>query len=359
MEEFHFSILRISVCQLLKASGFDKCKPLVVNAVTDLYIQYLGLMLARCQKFALARTNLGEVASEDVLQAMMELQLIKPSSFETVLDTQDQHPKLQASRRVQQNNYNTKSMELFVQWLQFSDQFSLAQKLSQVPKNFLLTLIEKRALSESNETDQDRKRRKLKEKQDFYNQFKVGGTDNKDDDEEEEELRREDQLLWLLYLAEKDLKLGNSIKYLGTALEDDLVNLQSNKKYHPVEKDNENRFFVHLEALDKQNHLVLGVDEQAAEADERIEVPEKLASVLPYNVKYPDTLTNDDLSQYEVVDADEEFVRDVELAEVTGQLDLPDAANLDLPAVPTPDTHELSEFGTPDIGGLEGGDAQV
>ena len=44
-ESFYFALLRISIAQILKANGFDKCKPSTLNVMTDLYLQTFQMPL--------------------------------------------------------------------------------------------------------------------------------------------------------------------------------------------------------------------------------------------------------------------------------------------------------------------------
>lgn len=281
-------------------------------------------------KYSLLRTNGGQINIQDILEAMLDVQLIKPSSFESILDPHDQFPTIQTPRRVQHNNYNTKSIESFVDWLKYSDQFRLSQKLSSVPNNLLFNLIDKRKIDDSNETDQQRKKRRLKEKQDFYNQFKFGADENgrisekrpasyndeevsgKKNSIDDEALTDDDKLSWLTYLAEKDLKLDNNLKFLNTILQDELLKIQNNKKYHPdpkdVEADQQTKFHNHLSNLNKHDHVVLNIEDyiedkeehqgQEHEEKEAVLPSKKLMEVLPYNVKYDSGLLDDDLEQY-------------------------------------------------------------
>lgn len=281
-------------------------------------------------KYSLIRTNGGQINIQDILGAMLDVQLIKPSSFESILDPHDQFPTIQTPRRVQHNNYNTKSIESFVDWLKYSDQFRLSQKLSSVPNNLLFNLIDKRKIDDSNETDQQRKKRRLKEKQDFYNQFKFGADENGRISEkrpasyneeevsgkkysiDDEALTDDDKLSWLTYLAEKDLKLDNNLKFLNTILQDELLKIQNNKKYHPdpkdVEADQQTKFHNHLSNLNKHDHVVLNIEDyiedkeehqgQEHEEKEVVLPSKKLMEVLPYNVKYDSGLLDDDLEQY-------------------------------------------------------------
>lgn len=303
-ESFFFALLRISVAQILKASGFDKCKPLVLNAVTDLYIKHLQLVLSSAKKFSQARTNCtNKMGAEDLVQALLDVQLIKPLSFESVLDPHD-------SAKPPQLEYNTKSLESFVKWLKYSDSYRLSKRLSEVPTPLIRNLIEKRKIDTSTETDQDRKKRRLKERQEYYNQLKQGeeSTQRMDgfnavEDFEEDEITSNDKLTWLSYLAEKDLKLGHNLKFLNTCIQDSLMDIQKNSKYHPTSKDSEGgyqSFQDHVHNLNKNDHILIHIQE-AEELEEGMTtiIPSaQLKSALPYNIRYNDALVSDDLDQY-------------------------------------------------------------
>lgn len=304
-ESLYFSLLRISVAQMLKASGFDKCKPLVLNTVTDLYIRHLELILNSAKKFAIARSNCtNEILAQDLLQAFMDVQFLKPLSFESCLDPRD-------SSTAPTAEYNTKSVESFKRWLQYSDSYRTSKKLSEVPISMIHNLIDKRKVDTSSETDQERKKRRLRERQEYYNQLKQGDENfQRDmgrlvDDFEEDEITSDDKLSWLTYMAEKDLKLGHNFKFVNTTIQDSLIPLQKNKKFHPPSKNGEDSyrsFQNHLRNSNKYDHVVIQIQE-LADADGSEKTPivlpsSQLKNALPYNVKYPDSLMNDDLELY-------------------------------------------------------------
>ncbi|ODV67655.1 hypothetical protein HYPBUDRAFT_122280 [Hyphopichia burtonii NRRL Y-1933] len=319
-ESFHFSILRISICQMLKSSGFDKCQPSIVNILTDIYIRYLTTLLKKSIKYSIIRQQSNQIQIQDILQSMIDIEFIKPSSFESALDIQDDYPKFETSRKIQHQNYNTKSIESFVDWLKYSDNFRISKKLVEVPENLLINLIEKRKIDESNETDQERKKRKLKERQEFYNQFKVGDISGKRpvglieqhepsliQEDETIELTKEDKLSWLIYLTEKDLKFGHNLKYLNTNLSNYLLEIQKNGKYHPNSKDlttNYQFYLKNLKNLNKFDYVIDNLKEYYDEIEDEINEEDKLLPSkelemnLPYNIKYNSELLNDNLDQY-------------------------------------------------------------
>lgn len=301
-DSFYFSLLRISVAQILKASGFDKCKPLVLNTVTELYIKHLELVLSKAKKFALTRSNCtNEMLPQDLTQALLDVQLIKPLSFESILDPRDNAIEPEAE-------YNTKSLESLVRWLRYGDSYSLSKRLSEVPTALIHNLAEKRKIDISAETDQERKKRRLRERQEYYNQFKHGeensqGFDRLVDDIDDDEITSNDKLSWLAYLAEKDLKLGHNLKFANTCILNTVMSVHKNQKFHPPSKNGEDSYQVlqnHLHNYNKNDYLVLHIQD-ADDKDENgisLQPSAQLKEFLPYNVKYSDALLNDDIQQY-------------------------------------------------------------
>lgn len=273
MDTFFFSLLRISIAQVLKAAGFDKCRPLTLDTVTDLYIHHLQLVAASAQKFAVSRTgHANQIESPDVLQALFDVRMLGPLLLELLLGTRECEPGVETSTRL---------VELFVKWVQLSDHFALSRKLSEVPKALIRNLIEKRQIDTA-EADQDKKKRRLRERQEFYNLL---GRDA-DDEEVLEELS------WLAYVAEKDLKLGHAYKFRHTALENSLSDYQKNAKLQP-------------EQPVAGDHVVLLVQEAPLAA-----TAERLESYLPYKVAYLDVVLNDDYGQTEEDQREQESIQE-------------------------------------------------
>ncbi|CAL9734375.1 transcription initiation factor TFIID subunit 3 [Monosporozyma servazzii] len=102
-DDFYFSLLRVSMLQLLKSIGFDKSKPSTVDIFTDLYVKWLELMLKDVNKLAMARQS-GEtddnnnIALQDITQAMINLGQIKPVDL---LDIYDENPNLPSDQGLQ------------------------------------------------------------------------------------------------------------------------------------------------------------------------------------------------------------------------------------------------------------------
>lgn len=297
-ESFHFALLRISIAQILKSSGFDKCKPSILNILTDIYIQYFKLLLSRTLKFSNQRVNSNEIGVQDVTQAMLDIGLIKPYTFENFLDAYDipKHQNYSDKESNMHKEYNTKSMNSFVGWLKYSDSFVTSQKLSEIPPEYIKNLIDKRKLDDSTETDQDKKKRKLREKQEFYNHFKTNTSGDIPNEENDEEISKQDQLSWLEYLAEKDLKLGHDLKFLATTLEPQLISLQNNERLHPILKSKRQQMLQHISNVNKNDHILLNLEQEDEES--AVTPSSDLLKALPYNIKYDKNLLSDDLDMY-------------------------------------------------------------
>lgn len=296
-DSFFFSVLRISVAQILKSSGFDKCKPLVLDAITGLYIKHLELVLSRAKKFAITRSNCtNEMLPQDLTQALLDVLLIKPLAH----DEDDQ--------KGPEHEDNTKSLDSFVRWLQYSDSFRLSKKLNEVPTALIHNLVEKRKVDISAETDQERKKRRLRERQEYYNQFKHGETSvpgfgRLTEDFDEDEITSNEKLSWLTYLAEKDLKLGHNLKFANTCIQDAVVSAYRNTKFHPPSKNGETSLQVlqsHLYSYNKNDYMVLHIQEADEKEDGTggVQPSTAVLDILPYNVKYSRALLSDDMEQY-------------------------------------------------------------
>ena len=99
-DEFYFSLLRISMLQLLKSIGFDKSKPSTVDIFTDLYIKWFELMLKEINKLSMARQSSetdddNNIALQDIAQAMINLGQIKPVD---ILNIYDENPSLPSDK---------------------------------------------------------------------------------------------------------------------------------------------------------------------------------------------------------------------------------------------------------------------
>jgi len=281
-DSFHFALLRISISQILKASGFDKCKPSTLNIVTDLYIQYFTKLVRECMKCSRLRNHSNVVEVQDLTQGLIFTGSIIPQYY-----TQSDHP-------ARGYNYNTKSFESFVNWVKYSDSFAVSRKLNDLPTSLITNLIEKRKLDlNDGETDQEKKKRKYKERQEFYNQLKLNdGNDDHDpnhDDDDDDMVTDNDKLKWLNYLIEKDLKLGHNLKFLNTSLQREYEKFNTNPKFHPQANNNDK----HDQQYHKNDHIVLSIEVENDEEQEVIRPSQKLVDALPYNVKYDEYLLQD------------------------------------------------------------------
>lgn len=311
-DSFNFMLLRISIAQILKASGFDKCKPSTLNIITDLYIQYFTKLIKTCLKCSQLRTRSNNVELQDITQALILIGSIKPNNILQLFDD-----------TFEESKYNTKSMDSFVNWPLYNENFQTAKRLNELLDAYIKNLIEKRKLDlNDGETDQQRRKRKYKERQDYYNQLKLNDPDHHghEDAEEEDDITSKDRLKWLNYLIEKDLKLGHDLKFLNTSdpIIDEFLKYQNNNKFHPVEIKNKDkrtsnldRINQHLYNLHKNDYIVEEIEAleqpeeeatgngQTQEEEQPVIKPsEELTSILPYNLQYNQHLLEDDLSKF-------------------------------------------------------------
>lgn len=96
---FFYSLLRISMLQLLKAQGFDRAKPSTVDTITDLYVKFLDLLTKEIMKLAQARCDQDDIiALQDITQAFQNLGIVKPND---ILDVYDENPELPGDQGLQ------------------------------------------------------------------------------------------------------------------------------------------------------------------------------------------------------------------------------------------------------------------
>lgn len=94
--DFYFGLLRVSMIQLLKSQGFDRARPTTVDAITDLYRRYLGLLTGEIMKLAESRCDIDNTVSlQDITLAFQNLGVIKPIDM---LDVYDENPELPSDR---------------------------------------------------------------------------------------------------------------------------------------------------------------------------------------------------------------------------------------------------------------------
>lgn len=321
-DSFHFALLRISIAQILKANGFDKCKPSVLNILTDIYIQSFKRLIAESTKCSQLRTRSNHVELQDVTQAMVLSGLVKPDNY-LALDSneEDQIYNSFSMSKVSKSAYNTKSLDSFINWIKYSDSFRISKRLNDLPTNLIKNLIEKRKLDlDDGETDQEKKKRKYKERQDYYNQLKLSDNTMLNDLDDDDELHEKDKLKWLNFLIEKDLKLGHDLKFLNTSLFDEFLKFQSNPKFHPVNNTNTalyekyQQFRNHMNNANKYDYVLMAIEEKVAPVKPKNpaavvaevveeEVPvlkpsEDLEKLLPYNLKYDKHLQDDSVEQF-------------------------------------------------------------
>lgn len=311
---FFFALLRISIAQIIKAAGFDRCEPSILNTLTEIYIQHLKLVVSKSLKYCEQRTNSINLEIQDVTQALLHIGFIKPDSFESILDTQyisrlKNCPDEDANVH---KDYNTKSADAFENWVEHSEIFATSKKLSEVPHDAIKALIEKRKIDDSNETDQDKKKRKLREKQQYYNQFKSSFPHDSANEDEDLDEAKDVQISWLGYLAEKEIRLGQGFKFLHTALEPELMPLYQNESLHPTSKDIQHNINHVASTLNKNDHILLALeyDEKGGDpADSKLADPKlrsqdsvvpppELVKILPYNLAYDPALTGDSFEEF-------------------------------------------------------------
>ncbi|CUM64082.1 uncharacterized protein PRCAT00001671001 [Priceomyces carsonii] len=291
---FHFALLRVSILQILKASGFEKCNPSVLNALTDIYIHFFNLLVRQSIKLSIQRKNSSSIGLQDVTQAMLNVSLIKPDSFEPYLNFYDL-PKFNDLRDTNSTllkSYNTKTMKSFANWVRYSDSFRIGKKLSEVPKEVMRNLMQKRKIDLDDSSEQDKKRRRHKEKQDYYNKLRLNDEQDfsyLEEDQDDELVDKSYNLLWLNYLIEKDLKLGHNLKFFNSSLFKEFLKLQNNPNFHPITDKQSQDLEQHLISANKNDHIVLGVDESA---ENPVFPSSQLTSILPYNLTYNPTLVD-------------------------------------------------------------------
>ncbi|CDK25642.1 unnamed protein product [Kuraishia capsulata CBS 1993] len=101
-EEFYFALLRISIAQLLRSHGFDKCSNKSLDILTDTYIRFMQLIVKNMAKLSETRgQGIDDVTIQDLAEALVEVKLIRPSSK---LDPYDLSP------------FNATGVENFEKW---------------------------------------------------------------------------------------------------------------------------------------------------------------------------------------------------------------------------------------------------
>ncbi|KAG5363694.1 Transcription initiation factor TFIID subunit 3 [Yarrowia sp. B02] len=89
MSDFYFALARISVAQLLRVAGIERCPPSVLDTITDLYIRHLDLLATETMNLAHHGGRFDAIVT-DVAQAMVNTHVIKPV---VLLDPYDVDPQ--------------------------------------------------------------------------------------------------------------------------------------------------------------------------------------------------------------------------------------------------------------------------
>lgn len=100
MSDFYFALARISVAQLLRVAGIERCPPSVLDTITDLYIRHLDLLATETMNLAHHGGRFDAIVT-DVAQAMANTHVIKPV---VLLDPYDTDPQ------------GDQGMQEFVKW---------------------------------------------------------------------------------------------------------------------------------------------------------------------------------------------------------------------------------------------------
>lgn len=324
-DSFYFGLLRVSVVQLLKGCGFDKCLPSVVNTLTSLYIHYHLLIIQNViTNRELKQTS--EYSIDDVTRALLDAGLIKYDFGESILS---KRPLLNIG---DSNKYVTKSVDAFRQWLDYSDTFEVSKRLTLIPDEMLKNLMDKRRIDGDDGDEKRRKKRKERQAAGSFVLFKQGESgvgDGDVDGDDELELEPEDQMPWLNYMMEKDIKLGQDYKYIDTVLFPQFEQYLSNSKYHPLTARNLDKYYAHVNKINEDDYIAADIEDEddenvqpaantpaataattsggpiiptkvgaATASGGRIELSEELIKNLPYNIRYNKILADDDIHKY-------------------------------------------------------------
>ncbi|CCH43889.1 Transcription initiation factor TFIID subunit 3 [Wickerhamomyces ciferrii] len=84
---FNFALLRVTVIQLLRSIGFDRCAPSLVDILADIYIRHLQLLASECMMLA-ENSEREEIEIQDITQGLQNIGMIKPTNL---LDIYDQY----------------------------------------------------------------------------------------------------------------------------------------------------------------------------------------------------------------------------------------------------------------------------
>ncbi|KAI5967674.1 hypothetical protein CANMA_002854 [Candida margitis] len=238
-DSFYFSLLRISIAQILKTQGFDKCKPSTLDTLTSLYINYLTKLTSESINLSVTRTRTNSPEIQDVMQAMIDIGSVNATQANRIHD-----------EYFDESEYNTQSINSFKGWVMsyYGDQIRGIAKRKQRKED---NEGERNKMIENNEeqhTKQQQQQQPPPTPHDFYTQFTLAndinskktnnGNNAQEDGDDLSSTHHSNlnKLKWLNHLLDKDLKLGHRLKYLyasefiADAFEDDLLTRKTNQQ---------------------------------------------------------------------------------------------------------------------------------
>lgn len=334
-DSFYFSLLRVSIAQILKTQGFDKCKPSTLNTITSLYIIYLSKLATESIDCSLIRTRTNSPEVQDVMQAMINLGLVKATQGHRIHD-----------EFFDELEYNTKSINLFKSWVlsYYGEQIrDIAERKQRRNEQDVIDENARAQVDEKDDQQQQQQQHPHHHPEDFYHQFILsnGQTSSKKDESSKsgEEVdnvsslmhdNNNNKLKWLNHLLEKDLKLGHKLKFLyatefianefeqsllkgqrklkGTTnnteqgVNESDLDLDLQLKIKSIRNSDWNDYIVKpvsaTKAKDKRDDYTAGgttdIDDIGA-VDELVKKEAVLEKYLPYNIKYSAPLLSDDI----------------------------------------------------------------
>lgn len=137
-DQFFFSVLRVSIIQIIRAAGFERCNNSCIDTLTDLYIRYLLLISSECLKLANG-SDRQDLKIQDIAQALINVRLIKPSKM---IDPYD----------VGVENYL--GMRNFVQWIK-SEEFAKTKRVADPSKEAVELTLRNNTEGEPVEAEQE------------------------------------------------------------------------------------------------------------------------------------------------------------------------------------------------------------
>ncbi|KAH3680507.1 hypothetical protein WICMUC_000295 [Wickerhamomyces mucosus] len=195
--DFNFALLRITIIQILRSIGVDRCSPHILDIFTDLYIRHLQLLSQELISL-LSVTGRKEIEIQDITQSLINLKLLNPVK---ILDIFETYP---------QENINIKNSkaEMFLYWVigNIPENSRIVAKIdrSNLNKDISKKPVIKEYLNQKF-NDNDKNIDKLKDHNNDVN-------DNFDDE------------TWLNYLMQKNSKFETSLdKFKNTILAENNV----------------------------------------------------------------------------------------------------------------------------------------